>query len=501
MLKKMKIITSEEMRRIENIAIEKGFSDLEFMKKAAEGIAKYIIDLKISKKVVLLLGKGNNAGDALATAIILLKKGFSVRAYCLFSLSTGSPLFKTQLDLYKKENGKIEIASSSKDIFFEKDEIILDGIFGTGFKNKIEKEIVQIIKKVNSFSNIKISIDIPSGLNGNSGKITNIAIKANKTLFLIFPKIGFFINEGWNHIGELVKIDFGLKKEFSDQAKEKMIIYEEKEILNWMPTIKRTRNKYEAGYVIGISGSKGMEGAAALTGLAALRSGAGIVKIYLNNGDFSSLPREIVKFDLDLRNSEKIIETLNTANSIFIGPGIGRDEKIEKFLYQILPKIHVPCVLDADALFFFSNNLKCLLPKNVVMTPHKKEMLRILQKETLDDEELILECKNFCKKFNVHLILKGGPSFIFFPNEIPIVILRGDPGLATAGTGDVLTGVIASLLSQGLDLQKALLLSSFIHGYTSEIVAKEKTSYCMIASDIINSLFKTFKDIKDNNIL
>ncbi|KPK32641.1 MAG: hypothetical protein AMS24_03715 [Chlamydiae bacterium SM23_39] len=496
----MKVITSNEMQKIERIAIERESSDLEFMKKAAEGIAQYIIDLNISKKVVLLLGRGNNAGDALAAALILLKKGFSIRAYCLFSLSLGSDLFKTHLELYKKEDGKIDVPSSSKDIYFEKNEIILDGIFGTGFKNKIDKEVLQIIKKINSFPNIKISIDIPSGLNGNTGKVITTAIKADKTLFLALPKIGFFINEGWNYVGEIIKIDFGLKKEFLDLAKEKMVIFEERDILNWIPVIKRTRNKYEAGYVVGISGSKGMEGAAALTGLASLRSGAGIVKIYLNKGDFSILPREIVKFDLDFKNSEEIIKILNKANSIFIGPGIGRDEEIEKFLYQILPKIHVPCVLDADALFFFSNNLKCLLPKNVIMTPHKGEMLRILQKETLSDEELVLECKNFCKKFNVHLILKGGPTFIFFPNEIPIVVLRGTPGLATAGTGDVLTGIIAAMLSQGLDLKKAALLSTFIHGYTSERVAKEKTSYSMIASDLINSLFKTFKDIKENNI-
>lgn len=261
-----------------------------------------------------------------------------------------------------------------------------------------------------------------------------------------------------------------------------------------LPKIDRKRHKYQAGFVLGIAGSKGMYGAAKLASLAALRSGSGIVKL-ITKEEVPGAFYELVNFVIDYSKTDEILEHCDKADSIFIGPGLGRDKKIEKFLSEILPKIHKKCVLDADSLFYLASNQYTLLPHECVLTPHKKEMLRLLQTENLEDEELIKKTKKFSEDKNVLVVLKGYPTIIFHPQKDPISILGGDPGLATAGTGDVLTGMIASFAAQKLDLYSACILAVNLHFKAGEIAAKEKTSYGLIASDVIEYLPKAFKEI------
>jgi ADP-dependent NAD(P)H-hydrate dehydratase / NAD(P)H-hydrate epimerase len=261
-----------------------------------------------------------------------------------------------------------------------------------------------------------------------------------------------------------------------------------------LPEIERKRHKYQAGFVLGLAGSKGMFGAAKLAALAALRSGCGIVKM-ITQDEIPSSFYELVNIIVDYSKTEEILELCNQADCIFIGPGMGRDKKIEKFISVVLPKIHKKCVLDADALFHLANNQYTLLPHEVVLTPHKKEMLRLLQSENLEDEELIKKTKKFSQDKNVMIVLKGYPTIIFHPQKEAVSILGGDPGLARAGTGDVLTGMIASFAAQKLDLYSASILAVHLHFKAAEIAAKEKTSYSMIASDVINCLPEAFKSI------
>ena len=301
------------------------------------------------------------------------------------------------------------------------------------------------------------------------------------------PKIGFFIGKGWDHIGELIYADFGLPKTVIAEAQAEAYLIDEEMLSTFLPPIKRSRHKYEAGYVLSIAGSFGMTGAAILSSFAALCSGAGIVRLFYPQG----LEGTMVKAPLELLTEswnfdlKRVLEEAHRAKSFLIGPGLGRTPEVQKMLANLLSQITLPCVLDADALYFLSENPQQKLPEATIFTPHHKEMERLLHTEVS-----FTACQCFVNEKKVTLVLKGAPTVIFHPQRKPLIIPRGDPGMATAGTGDVLTGILASLLAQGLDTYKAAALGVYLHALAGEIAALEKTSYCLIASDL-SSTFPT----------
>jgi ADP-dependent NAD(P)H-hydrate dehydratase / NAD(P)H-hydrate epimerase len=380
----------------------------------------------------------------------------------------------------------------------EKNAFVLDGILGTGFQGELSNYLSECISRINFESkrlHLRIvSIDIPSGLNGDTG-YAKACIKSFLTIYLGFAKFGFFINSGPNYIENLKEVDFKLEKKYKKQAKVQLNYMDKIDYKKYLPKIEKTRHKYQAGFVLGIAGSLGMFGAAKLAALASLRSGCGIVKIISENEIPSSF-YELVNYVINYSDIEQILQLCMSADSIFIGPGIGRNQKIEDFLFKILPKITKKIILDADALFHFANNLKMILPKDCVLTPHKNEMKKLLNiDEKISDEDLLEKTKKFSQDKNVIVVLKGYPTFIFHPKKETLSILGGDPGLATAGTGDVLTGMIASFASQKLNLYDASILAVGLHFKAAEIAAQEKTSYSLIATDVIEFLPKAFKSI------
>ncbi|MBI5345728.1 MAG: NAD(P)H-hydrate dehydratase [Chlamydiae bacterium] len=494
----MKVVTPSEMLRIEKLSIFEGASDKHYVEKVGKAIANiacgYIQKHFLSKKIYLLVGKGNNGADALSAGCVLLKERFCVQAYLFFKIDESSPLCRYNFEKFKKLGGEFHFISDIADLIFEKKSLILDGIFGIGFEGQLKGFLLQAVKKINQEEFI-IAIDVPSGLNAATGEVLSEAIKADLTIFLGLPKMGFFLRDGAKYVGSLHLADFGLKEKYIKQAKEEFTFMQAKEAKKLLPKIEKNRHKYEAGYVVGIAGSKPMQGAAKLAGFAALKSGCGIVKI-LSFGYLDFLPFELINLSLEDESIVSVIELCNKADSVFIGPGLGRTKQTEKFLSIILPKIKVRTVLDADALYFLASNLKCPLPKDVILTPHRKEMLRLLGEEKIGDEEKFLQkCQKFADKYSLVIVLKGPNTFIFSSNKKKVVIKMGDPGMATAGTGDVLTGIIASLIAQGLNCFDASKLGVYLHGRSGEMAAEEKTSYSMIASDLISSLPKVFKSV------
>ncbi|HEU64113.1 MAG: Bifunctional NAD(P)H-hydrate repair enzyme Nnr [Candidatus Anoxychlamydiales bacterium] len=507
----MRVVSAIEMARVEALAYLDGISDEMYMQNAGLGIfqilTKLIREKKLPNKITIIAGKGNNAGDGYVVAKSLLEKGYDVKIFQLFPIDEASKLLKLQYDNFIKKNGKVTFVKNVDDIVFEnenenekeKNTFILDAILGTGFKGALSGFLLDAVNKINEKSkelNLKIlSIDIPSGLNGNTGIVDPTAIRSDITIYLGLAKLGFFINDGPNYIGNLVYVDFGLDEKYKKLAKIELEYMDKINLKNLLPKIDRKRHKYEAGFVIGIAGSEGMYGAAKLSSLAALRSGCGIVKMITQKAVPSAF-YELVNFVIDFENIEEILALISKADSVFIGPGLGRDKKVEDFLFKILPKINKKTILDADALFHLANNLKMILPKDSVLTPHKNEMKRLLRIEKpITDEKLFEKTKKFSVEKNVGIVLKGYPTIIFHPKKDPITILGGDPGLATAGTGDVLTGMIASFAAQKLDLFDASILAVHLHFKASEIAALEKTSYSLIATDVIDNLSQAFKKI------
>lgn len=483
-----KVIEAGEMAHIEKLSIEDGASSEGYMLKAGEGIAKriesFVEEKGRAKKITLLVGKGNNGGDAFVAGTFLLNGGFEVQAYHLVDATESSPLCQKHEKKFIQAGG---VVKRGEELPLEG--ILVDGLLGTGFEGKLEREIVEVIERANRSKLPILAIDIPSGVNGNTGEVDPIAIKAHETIYLGMPKIGFFIGQGYNYVGKLTRVDFGLGQKYCAMARGKGVVINDRAMPDLLPPIERVRHKYQAGYVIALAGSPGMPGAAMLSCLAALRSGAGIVRLFHPKGmeeEFAAAPLELIRHPYSWEVPDPIFEEAKRAKACLIGPGVGKGEGIHTFVQSVVSKLDLPMVIDADALY----HLK-VFPKGAILTPHYREMLHLLGKEELSHDD----CQTFVDQGEVTVVLKGAPTWVFHPKTTPLIIPKGDPGMATAGTGDVLTGMIAALLAQGLKGREAAALGVYLHGTCGEIVAAKQTSYDLIASDLIEVLPEAFQQL------
>lgn len=484
------IIYGSDLKSIEKLNIQQGLKEESYTNKVAIAISQEINSMipsfKREKIAFLLLGKGNNAADALAVGYYLIKKGFIVYAYLLFPKPVLSHLCKKILIQFEREGGNV---TKFEETPFTNAACIVDGIFGSGYRSKtLSPVIIKIIKAANQSKIPIFSIDIPSGLNGDTGVVESTCIQAYYTFYLGFPKIGFFIQDGYNYIGKLIQINFGLEKKFEEKLRPVAKLINEKCILSLLPTIKRNRHKYEAGYVITIGGSAGMEGAGILSAISALKVGAGISRLFSSSVN-REMPLEIL---LSPREKKDIFHEGARCNTIIIGPGLGTDACNESLVRDILHTLKVPFIIDADGINICSKNPLTSFTKQTIFTPHHQELLRLLRKEEMPSSLLLQHCQDFVDRYDSILVYKGAPTWIFCKDLPALVIARGDPGMATAGTGDVLAGMIGGFVAQGLTLYKAAVLGVYLHAVAGEIAVRQKSSYCVIASDIIVALPEAF---------
>lgn len=486
----MKVVSAKKMSELEAQAYQQGFKEKDFMENAGCAIAQatqmFIQKRQLLPYVWLLCGKGNNAGDAFVAGCYLLEQGYKVRAIQPDSLEHCSPLCQQNGRRFLEKKGEIINQIES----FGSSGIILDGLFGTGFKGRVCPPYSSLIDSANQSKLPILAIDIPSGLNGSTGQTDGSVIHATETLFLGLPKTGFFLENGWNVTGKLQAIDFGLPPSITAQLQADFLLSTPENIRPLLPSIQRNRHKYQTGYVIGLAGSPTMPGAALLSSLAAFRGGSGIVRLLYPAGmesELSCSPYELIKIPYTYEKPQEVSQLLQKAAATFIGPGLGRSLQTRQLLQHLLPTLEKPCVIDADALTLFADQA-FTLPPQTILTPHTGEMQTLLKASThLNlNLELLDTCQNYAEKQGVTLILKGAPTFIFHPHTPIFVNPTGDPGMATAGSGDVLTGLLAALLSQGLDCQHAALLGVYLHGLAGECAVSERqTSYGMMASDLI----------------
>lgn len=462
----IKVVSTDEMARIEKGGDHEAYMEMAG-RRVAEAVIAYIERHELPKQVTLLIGKGNNGGDAYAAGLWLIDEGYQVRAFAPFDQKS---------DLNQKFRAKFQKKRGS---FTEALEgVLIDGLLGTGFKGKLDPKMNELIKEANESELPIIAIDIPSGLNGTSGEVGVRAIIASETVALGMAKIGFFIHQGWNYVGKIHVADFGLPDEKIAAAEAIAYLPQKLEL----PKMLRVRHKYEAGYVVGYAGSKDFVGAAKMAGYAALKAGAGIVRIF-HKDEIGQAPLELI---CSRWNAKDWILALKKANAVFVGPGLGNSQK---WLQKHLQEIKQPCVIDADAL-------QCGIeyPEMAVLTPHRGEMLRLLGlKKALKDEDLFSKVIRFCNQKKLYVILKGAPTFVFGPNHKPVIIPRGDPGMASAGMGDVLTGIVVALLAEGCGPYESAILGAALHAIAGELAAEELTSYSVTASDLFTYLPDAFQ--------
>lgn len=495
----MKVVTPQQMSEMESLAYRDGASDSEFMEEAGSGVALYIQDYvewhNLDHVAILLCGKGNNAGDAYVAGIQLLHLDYEVFAIQLTPISECSRLCKQNYERFIHEGGRLLMSIEN----FPIKGIIIDGIFGTGFHGMISEPFLSLIIAANESHMPIISIDIPSGLNGETGIVENEAIIADETVFLGLPKKGFFLNDGWNHTGKLRYVDFGLPIEYIQSLRTDIIMIDQDLLSPLMPKLVPNRHKYQAGYVVGLAGSLEMPGAAILSSTAALRGGAGIVRLFYPEKMRSELvaaPYELICTSYGYNDLTELWSQINRSSALFIGPGLGQSDAAKDLLRQILPKIQKPCVIDADALNIIATE-DISLPAQTILTPHHGEMMRLLK--DIDrphlTQDFLKRCFDYAIKKQVTIVLKGAPTFILQGGSPMYVNSTGNPGMATAGTGDVLTGLIAAFLAQGCNTLDAACLGVYVHGTAGDYAAEDMTAYSLCATDIIYRFPEAFRNL------
>lgn len=482
-----KIVLASEIRGYEKLLIDQsvGFGET-LMDRAAFNMYQYlkqeVFPLKGFKEIIILSGKGNNGADGYAIGSLLLKDGYKTKVYQVYNQD--SDLCKKKASIYKSNKGEIVYIENAKTIPFAKDTLVIDALLGTGFKGQVLPLMEQVIDACNSSKSFVFSIDIASGVDGDSGTVKGKAIFADITACLGVLKIGNIFQQGIDHAGSLKFIDLGI--DLSPLSTENYLV-NPLILYHSLPKRSKTMHKYRAGQVLVVAGSKQMDGAGHLACTAAYRSGCGMVR-HFSRGKKGGL--EEVVFSPYSKNGIK--QELQRTKSILVGPGLGRDKGAKKIVEEILAIENIPIVIDADALYLMKN------PKEgAVLTPHKGELMDLLNiKESLTDIEIINRAKNYADKHRVYIIYKGVPTVIFSPGEKNIVVVTGDSGMAKGGSGDVLSGIAASLLAQGIEKKLASVLAVMLHGMAGQDAAKRLSSHYMIASDIIESLSKIFLEIE-----
>jgi hydroxyethylthiazole kinase-like uncharacterized protein yjeF len=444
-----------------------------------EKVLDYLSSYAVAPEIVLLIGKGHNAADTYVLGRHLIQAGVKVYALEFYSHSD-KPLFLLQKEQFYQCRGQ---KITYEELKQKKEVVLIDGIVGSGYHKDLDAHLKEIIEKINALNFDVLAVDCPSGLSGDVG-VLNLAIKSKITFYFEYPRIGFFLDKAPNYTGKLVRIDLELIPK--EAFKEEILGYLLQDHELQLPKIERKRHKYQSGSVVGFCGSLGMSGAMNLTGLACLKVGAGIVK-FLHYQNLPLIFPELILFPL-----RKWKGLLKKGDVFMAGPGIGKSWIAKAILRFLISHVSGDLVLDADAISLISKKTIKNFSKNAVLTPHRKECLDLLKLQKTEDSELFLKIREYVQDVNQTVIFKGVPTIIFHPNHPMIVIDGGDPGMATAGSGDVLTGMIAGLLAQKMALIDAVALAVFLHQKAGEKAAEFNSSYAVIATDLIENIPDAF---------
>ncbi len=505
----MKILTCTQQREADAYTIaHKNILSINLMEKAASLIADEISNRwEKSHRIVIFAGSGNNGGDAVAVARMLFLKNYQVEVY-LFNV-TGILSSNCMTNVKRLQEcgcpNYHEISNSFEPPHLNDTDIIIDGLFGSGLNKPLSGGFASVVKYINQSQAQVVSIDMPSGLMGedNSYNIRQNIIRANLTLSIQLPKLAFFYPENEEFIGEWKLLNIGLSQEFIDQAETPYNLSEE----NYMKSIIKPRNKFahkgQFGHGLLIAGTYGMAGAAILAAKACMRSGIGRLTVHTpvcnHHTIQTSVPEALVQDDVHEHYFAEPVD-LDNFQAIAIGPGIGQEEETAQATIDQICECYIPLILDADALNIFSTHRNYLnrIPKNSILTPHIGELERIIGKCS-NSHERLSKAKELASYLQCFIILKGAYTAIITPNGKIVFNPTGNPGMATAGSGDVLTGILLALISQGYSPENACLLGVYIHGAAGDIASREYGEISMTASDIINALPEAWKSITDNN--
>lgn len=432
--------------------------------------------------LLFIVGKGLNGADTLALACLCFEAGFNVRCFSLFNKTQAKAETSHFFDKASAYNliGEFNLPDQGRFVIF-------DGLFGAGFKGPLDQHVQSIIEQINKTPFYKIAIDIPSGIDGESGEGL-LAIEADITLSIGLPKWGLFVKQGRYHSGHIYHVDIGLKKTIAQQKALGFFLRSE-ELEHLLPHEKPYFHKYERGQVLKMAACPMYKGASFLSTKAAYRAGAGIVRVVHDdqNPFFEHLAPEVTQcYKKDLK---PLLEKKNTA--LIIGPGLEANS-ISDVLTESLMKTKLPAVIDGGAFI----DLKIhLLHSHLVLTPHLSELQNVLKLKTNDFDEIVKHSSNDLLKSGLTLVIKGHHTWIMHQDHRPVISSSAPLAAATAGSGDVLSGIIATFLAKNLAPLDATCLAVGLHSLAASLACLKKSKKAILASDIIEALPEALEDL------
>jgi NAD(P)H-hydrate epimerase len=501
----MKILPVEKIREADAYTIaNEPIADIELMERASGQLFRWLTKrVDSSHRFFVFAGPGNNGGDGMALSRLLTDAGYEVNAYVVRFSDKTSDSFQKNYDRFETMGKKMLHNLKEGDPFPEisEEDVVVDALFGSGLTRPVKGFPGEIIRQINQTPAMKIAIDIPSGLfaDTSSKEADGEIVRADYTLSFQFPKLTFLLPENDAFVGSWHLLDIGLHPDFIKSVPVKNFYSTRQDLATILKPRKKFSHKGTYGHALLIAGSYGKMGAAILAAHAALRSGVGLLHVHIPKVGYSimqtALPETMLSIDR-YENYFSDIPELSMYNAIGVGPGLGTQHQSQMALKLLIQQFKLPIVFDADALNILAENKTWLafLPAYSILAPHPKEFERLTGKWK-DDFERLKKQREFAEKFQLVVVLKGAYTSICTPRGDCYFNSTGNPGMATAGSGDVLTGILTSLLAQGYASVEAAMLGVYLHGLAGDIAAKKLSEEAMIAGDIIANLGKAFKKL------
>lgn len=499
----IKIFTADQIRSADQYTIRhEPIASIDLMERASKAFVDQFNQLYPTiERIAIACGTGNNGGDGLAIARLLAIQGCKVHVAIIGNPEKGSEDFTIN---HKRliDQGKVSIEFVTQEKDWENlpaADVWIDGIFGSGLSRPVEGIYGGFIDWINGLQVKRVAIDISSGLFANQPSKGSSIFMAHHTISFQFPKLAFLLPEHESYVGQWHVVDIGLHQDFIHMEKAPYLIWDSDDAKAVWKSRSRHAHKGSYGHVLLIAGSKGKVGAAILTARACLKSGVGLLTIYAPACAYNNLQTAVPEAMVITDSEEDYLKSaidVSKYTTVAVGPGIGTHEATLSMLAALLNQTKNPMVIDADGinLLGLERDLLKHIPKDSILTPHPKEFGRISE-PAVDSYERIEKMKEFSAAYKLNLLVKGGNSMMVTANGDFVFNINGNPGMATGGSGDVLTGVIAALVAQGYQPEIALQLGVFLHGKAGDLARDELGYEALTASDIINHLSGSFLSI------
>ena len=489
----MKLVTAKEMKALDVQAQnDYAMPGILLMDNAAQAVAEAVHEALTAlegERVVIFCGGGNNGGDGLGAARWLQSYGVSVRAFVVgAALDAVQGDAAIELAMFTKAGGRVEALSTEDDwvlaeLAASKADVLVDALLGTGFHGELEGDVLRACELLNKSEKYILAVDIPTGVNADNGAVSEQAVRADHTVTMALVKTGLLLYPGREYCGDIELADISMPVKLVEEYKSDKYRLTDEIVRELLPLRKANAHKGDAGRVVICAGSPGYTGAAALASDAAVKAGAGLISLYtpLSSRDVLAIKlTEVMVHGLLERMpgilgggaASDVASSAEAADVLAIGPGLGTSESTQEAVRTILQKITTPVVIDADALTALTGHTEILaaMQAQKVLTPHPGEMARLTGLEIAEIEaDRINVAKKYAEEWQAIVVLKGAPTVIGCPNGTVYVNSTGNSSLATGGSGDVLTGIIAGLAAQKISLQEAAICGVYLHGLAAEL--------------------------------